>query len=114
MYFSRMANDGAAQGAMFNMTPIVFDVGSIAIPSWLLLWASKEFRDKWSGDCLPRAVRQAFQKHFPTRWLTTTPTVAPAITVNGQYVIGRSPPPLFHRTSNNPIQNRTNNSLAHF
>jgi hypothetical protein len=52
-YNYNMFNEWLSVGAMLNLTPLVYDVRTIIMPAWLLLWASPEFRQKWCQQWLP-------------------------------------------------------------
>jgi hypothetical protein len=36
--------------------PLINDIGTIILPSWLLLWASSSFRQQWAADVLPKRL----------------------------------------------------------
>jgi len=49
--------------AMVVQTTWVFDFASILLPSWLLLWASADFRKQWINDFVPKVLKKIFARN---------------------------------------------------
>ncbi|KAF7640102.1 Serpentine receptor class gamma [Meloidogyne graminicola] len=63
-YFVSNTNDMKIIGASYTQYPWTMDVGSVLIPSWLLFWASDNFRFQLIKDFCPKfLLKQLFKEN---------------------------------------------------
>jgi hypothetical protein len=67
---------------------LAIDIGLIALPSWLLLWASPSFRQQFFADFLPNSL---YAKFYNTRSNITVPQTVVVAAANPRQQISSIP-----------------------